>query len=100
MPRSSIGLAAIFCLGVGAGCVTATNAPGADRVRITHNPADVAECTAVGKVKVPRNAQGAVVIQTAATEFRNQTVGLGGNAALVTVGGVDVPVEGFAYRCR
>ena len=78
-------------------CVTP--APGADKVRITKNPSDVSTCTAVGNIKVPTDSNGNVDIANAATEFRNQTVGLGGNTGLVTYGLVGAPGQGVAYRC-
>ncbi len=80
-----------------AACVTL--APGADKVRITKVPSDVSNCTAVGNIKVPRGADGNVDIANAEAEFRNQTVGLGGNTAFETAAPLGVPVEGVAYRC-
>ena len=80
-------------------CVT-TPVPGADKVRITKNPSDVANCTAVGNIKVPTNpSSGTVDIANAETEFRNQTVGLGGNTGFVSYGLLGAPAEGVAYRC-
>jgi hypothetical protein len=99
MQRFCIGLALICCLAAGAACQTVTPAPGADKVKVTHNSADVVACTAAGNIKVPRNANGVVDMATAETEFRNQAVGLGGNAALVTVGAMGIPAEGIAYKC-
>ena len=78
-------------------CVTL--APGADKVRITKNTADVATCSAVGNIKVPRDARGQVDIANADAEFRNQTIGFGGNTAFVTSAPLGVAVEGVAYRC-
>jgi hypothetical protein len=78
-------------------CVTL--APGADKVRITKVPSDVSRCTAVGNIKVPRGADGNVDIANAEAEFRNQTIGLGGNTAFETAAPLGVPVEGIAYRC-
>jgi hypothetical protein len=78
-------------------CVTL--APGADKVRITKVPSEVSKCTAVGNIKVPRNADGNVDIGNAEAEFRNQTIGLGGNTAYETAAPLGVPVEGIAYRC-
>ena len=75
-------------------CVTL--APGADKVRITQNPADVSSCSAVGNIKAPRGAQGQVDILDADTELRNQTIGLGGNTAFETSALLG---EGVAYRC-
>jgi hypothetical protein len=80
-----------------AACVTL--APGADKVRITKVPSDVSNCTAVGNIKVPRGADGNVDIANAETDFRNQTIGLGGNTAFETAAPLGVPFEGIAYRC-
>jgi hypothetical protein len=74
-------------------------APGADKVRVTKNASDVANCSAVGNIKVPGEASGQVDIATADTEFRNQAIGFGGNAAFVTSSPFGIPVEGIAYRC-
>jgi hypothetical protein len=94
---SGVSLAAVITLWLTA-CVTP--APGADKVRITKSPSDVAACTAVGNITVPTNpSTGTVDIANAATEFRNQTVGLGGNTGLVTYGLVRAPAQGVAYRC-
>jgi hypothetical protein len=75
-------------------------APGADKVRVTKNPSDVANCSAVGNIKVPGTGSGNVDIATADTEFRNQVVGFGGNAAFITSSTLGIPVEGVAYRCQ
>jgi hypothetical protein len=75
-------------------CVTL--APGADKVRVTHNAPDVSTCTAVGNVKASRDAQGNVDGFDAENEIRNQTVGLNGNTVLVTGPFLS---EGVAYRC-
>jgi hypothetical protein len=88
----------VFSILAGA-CATVTPAPGADQVHITANAADVAACKAVGNIQVPKNAQGLVDMAVAQNQFRNQTVGLGGNAALVTEGFVSIPTAGVAYRC-
>ena len=77
-----------------AACVSL--APGADKVHVTRKASDVANCTAVGNIKNPRDAQGQVDLANADTEFRNQSVGLGGNTAFVTS---DLLGEGIAYRC-
>lgn len=92
-------LVTIAWMSITAGCATVTSAPGADKIKVTSNSADVAACTAAGNIKVPKNSNGLVDMATAETEFRNQAVGLGANAALVTVGPLGVPVEGIAYRC-
>ena len=74
----------------------ASLAPGADKVRVTQKAADVANCTAVGNIKLPRDAQGQAAPVNAVAEFRNQTVSFGGNTALVTS---SLLGEGVAYRC-
>jgi hypothetical protein len=74
-------------------------APGADKVRITKNASDVSACSAVGNIHLPRDANGQVDAYNADANFRNQTVGLGGNTAFVTQSGMFVAVEGIAYRC-
>lgn len=92
-----------LCLVAGAlgamllGCVS--QAPGSDKVRLTKNATDVSTCTAVGNVKVPTGPNGNVDIANAATEFRNQVIGLGGNTGLVTYGLIGAPAQGIAYRC-
>lgn len=90
----SVGAASLLVL---AGCVSL--APGADKIRVTKVASDVSSCTAVGNIKVPRGADGNVDIANADAEFRNQTVGLGGNTAFATAAPLGVPVEGIAYRC-
>ena len=68
------------------GCVTP--APGADQVKITKSPSDVAACTAVGNISAeslhnfdPHVAQ-------------NKAIGLGANVVFDTGDG------GVAYRCN
>jgi len=75
-------------------CVTL--APGADRVRITHNAPDVTSCTATGNISAPKNADGTVDLANADRQIRNQTVGLGGNTALLTS---RFGYDGVAYKC-
>ena len=82
------------------GCVpTVALAPGADAVRVTTTVSDVANCKPVGNLATPRNEKGGVNLENAANQFRNQAVGLGGNAAFVTDGSLNIPYEGIAYRC-
>ncbi len=79
-------------------------APGADQVRITKDPADVAGCKAVGNVSL-----GPVdYLMYSETRMRNRVVGLDGNTLFLTVSteGVDangtpykILQEGVAYRC-
>jgi starvation-inducible outer membrane lipoprotein len=78
------------------GCVSAPTAvPGSDKVRMTKNPNDVSGCTAVGNIKIPDQTPNVDV------EARNQTIGFGGNVALVTASALfgTIPTEGVAYRC-
>lgn len=82
------------------GCVTVTPAPGSDKVHVTRVPQDVAACKPVGNIAVPKDEHGLVNGATAATEFRNLAIGLGGNAAFVTSGIESIPLEGIAYRCE
>lgn len=77
----------------------ASLAPGADRVRVTRDPSDIAACTALGDISLPGVTEGQINGANADVEFRNQTVGVGGNAALVTYAPYGVPVQGVAYRC-
>jgi carbon monoxide dehydrogenase subunit G len=77
-----------------AACVSL--APGADKVHVTDKASDVANCTAVGNLRISRDAQGQVDLVDADTEYRNQTVGLGGNTAFVTS---SVLGQGIGYRC-
>lgn len=97
--RRLYGLLAAVALAAASGCLTVTPAPGADKLRVTSNAADVASCAPVGNIRVSKNDQGLVDAATAPTEFRNQAVGFGANAALVTMSGFGIPVEGIAYRC-
>jgi hypothetical protein len=88
-------LATVFALGAAnAGCATVALAPGAERVRLTTNAADVTSCKAVGNVKAPSVAafDGVATIQ-------NQAVGLGANTIFVTVP-TSGSEEGVAYNCQ
>ena len=85
IPQSLFGIA-ICALN---GCVTFTPAPGADRVQLIRNSADVARCAAVGNVEW----------QSGHTDVRNLTVGLGGNAIFVTSEQNGFVLTGVAYRC-
>lgn len=81
-----------------AGCVTATLAPGADKVRITNVSAAVAACSAVGNLHVTLGPNGAPTTDPN-VELRNQAIGFGGNTVLVTSSTMGDPTEGIAYRC-
>jgi len=95
-------LFAVFVIGLfgfsTSGCVTVTPAPGADKVKVTNSPSDVAACAAVGNIDAPALQMG---VDSAAqmTQFRNEAVVLGGNVALVTVIWPNGQVNGVAYRC-
>jgi hypothetical protein len=78
-------------------CVTTTTAPGADKVRLTQNAADVSNCTAVGNITPARDAKGDTFSTPA--EFQNQAIGLGGNTVLVTKQQFGAPINGVVYRC-
>ena len=79
-------------------------APGADKVRITKNPADVAGCKAVGNV----SAGPGDYLRFSDAHLRNQVIGLDGNTVFATESteGADAAGtpykfvrEGIAYRC-
>lgn len=61
-------------------------APGAEDVKITQNPADVARCTPAGNIDFD-SMQSLYV-------WPNKAVGYNANVVLRTVGG------GIAYRCE
>jgi hypothetical protein len=79
-------------------CAVTRPAPGAAEIRLTKDAADVANCTAVGNIAVPKN-NGVVDIASAKTQFQNQAIGLGANTGLVTEGVLFAPAAGVAYRC-
>ena len=87
IPQSLFGIA--ICA-LTSGCVTFAPAPGADRVQLIRNPADVATCTAVGNVAWHLDNP---------EDVRNLTIGLGGNAILVTSEQNGFVLTGVAYRC-
>ena len=88
IPQSILGVA-ICALANGCVGVSYAPAPGADRVQLIRNPADVAKCTAVGNVDWQRGH----------ADVRNLTVGLGGNAIFVTSEQNGFVLTGVAYRC-
>jgi hypothetical protein len=71
---------------------TVTLAPGAERVRLTKNASDVAECKPVGYVSVVPDMNR----QYVEYQQRNRTIALDGNTLLFTMSG---DYEGVAYRC-
>lgn len=89
-------IAAVFASFLAA-CVSLV--PGADKVRVTEDESDISGCNIVGYLELPGVAQGQVNGANADAEFRNQTVGLGGNTAYVTYAPFGSPVTGVAYHC-
>jgi hypothetical protein len=79
------------------GCATAALAPGADKVQLTQKAADVLNCRAVGNINPAQDAKGTTF--STPNEFRNQAIGLGGNAVFVTSQYMGAPVEGVVYSC-
>src|SRR5215472_13367377 len=99
--RYILPLLLVGSLAVGvAGCATVTLAPGADQLRLTRVPADVAGCAVAGNIQLPRTDKGFLTSDPEA-QFRNTAVGLGANTVLVTeASSVDiVPLVGVGYRC-
>jgi hypothetical protein len=83
-----------LCLSLGTGCNPVTLVPGADQVRLTQSPDDVANCRPSGNIDLSQ-----VVDARKVSVFRNQVVGLGGNAAVVTEGSLREPIRGVVYQC-
>lgn len=74
-------------------------APGAEKVKITRNPSDVAGCKAVGNVHV----EGGNLTDAPQILTKNRAIGLGGDTVFntslqlsETMGGV---IDGVVYRC-
>ncbi len=86
-------LAVLALTGLVTGCATVALAPGAEKVKITKNPSDVASCKAVGNVKSLMDGYEAIN-----ATLQNQTLGLGGNTVFVT-GPEGQSVAGVAYSC-
>jgi hypothetical protein len=91
MQRWQAVLITMACVTLGTACVNPIIlAPGADQVRLTKNPGDVANCAPSGNIRQEYpDIDG----------FRNRVVGLGGNAALVTEGSLGFPLVAVVYRC-
>jgi|SRR5579872_7087584 len=74
--------------------------PGADRVMITQNPADVTSCTPVGNID-SGIIQGPGDFEP--KQMRNQAVGLGGNVVFDTTirskFGSATKISGVIFRC-
>ena len=77
-----------------AGCAQITLAPGADQIKVTRVPTEVASCVAVGNVD---GENGSGLTSDGIWQLQNQTVGVGGNTVLVTSD--TPPQKGIAYRC-
>lgn len=77
------------------GCVTVALAPGADKVRLTKNPADVTTCKVVGNVRRPPGGSSF----DSEPSIRNQAVGLGGNTVFISQADLSGPLQGVAYQC-
>jgi hypothetical protein len=76
-------------------CTTVVLAPGADRVKLTHNSSDVSNCKVVGNVSGQVTSGEDAVYSTA--QLRNQVIGLGGNVVLLTTSSSKY---GVAYLCQ
>lgn len=91
-------LAVVFlCGGSIAGCVwpgPVPRAPGAEQVKITRNPADVAPCRAVGNLDSHIEGNTAQI----AAQMQNQAVGVGGKAVLDT-SVLGTTTTGVIYHC-
>ena len=82
--------ALLVCIVITAGAVTdgcVTPAPGAEQIRITRNPPDVAACTAIGNIAADTMNDLDPVVAA------NRAVGLNADVVLNTGNG------GVAYRC-
>jgi hypothetical protein len=94
MKSVAVALAASMACALLSACVTVTAAPGADLVKLTRVPADVAACKAVGNIELTREDIGSGLdVQPA---MRNKAVGLGANAVLITT---PAGLSGVAYHC-
>ena len=85
------------------GCATVTLAPGAEAVKITKDPADVAACRAMGNVD---SADAHDNVPDVTPVLRNQVIGHGGDTLLITFDPRDHVVSspgalatGIAYKC-
>jgi hypothetical protein len=91
----------LLIIGSLAACIPAVPlVPGADRVKITQNPADVTACAPVG------NIDSGVIPgpdDFVAKQMRNQAVGLGGNVVFDTTArsplGPATKKSGVIFRC-
>jgi hypothetical protein len=88
----------LACVALGTACHSSPSdrpvrlVPGAEHIRLTSSPAEMAQCKRMGDV-YPAD------MDSPRQEFRNHVADLGGNAALVTAGTVKLPLQGVAYQC-
>jgi hypothetical protein len=80
-------------------CAT-TLVPGAEKVKVTNTPADVAACKILGEIEghVVDNIWGSLP-QRYVDEMRNRTVLAGGNTLLITSHSPYSHARGMAYQC-
>jgi hypothetical protein len=90
--KSALRFVLIISITLVVGCVTSTLAPGASQVRVTRSASDVASCKAVGNVGTD--------LFKSLEDAQNITVGLGGNALLITKENLTGTLySGIAYNC-
>src|SRR5664280_3475847 len=86
---STLALAAIVV--ATSGCSSA--APGAEKIRVTSNPKDVAGCKVAGQVSTHTSSPGNE------TRLRNAALTIGGGTIFVTSSGLSGPYQGMVYNC-
>lgn len=98
---------AILGLAGGAACVTIRLTPAGERVRVTSNPAVVANCKFLGEVRGRDRMQGGLLGQSAAEEnayrrLKNEAGKMGADTVLIitsTTGFSGSTIRGEAYYC-
>jgi hypothetical protein len=85
--RSAAGVSLVVVAAMLGGCIDATPAPGAEQVKITHEPADVVGCTPAGNLALAYNPFYPNLT-------KDEAVGMSANVVLLTGG---FPI---AYRCN
>jgi len=78
-----------------------TLALGAERIRVTDSPSEVARCERLGEVEgsVLDNIWGSVP-EAKKNELRNSALQLGADVVLITAHTPYTQVRGMAYRCE
>ena len=76
-------------------CADAPLVPGAEKVMLTQDTADVTGCKPVGNVSTPYDVWHPQWVEAS---LRNKTIGLDGNALFLTLGTAERK-EGVAYHC-